>query len=113
MRSIQDIGKGTRRATAPVVHGFPAKDVDSHCEHHPVQQQCVAELCSSSPARPVSRVISGGAGNLAGAGGIEHRQKHFQLNNLLKVLSHFDSFDSMIRLTSIEAVAPSPVIELD
>jgi hypothetical protein len=36
-----------------------AKDVDSHFGRHPVQQRCVAELCISSPARPILQCFQG------------------------------------------------------
>ena len=59
MRPFHEIGKHARHSAPPVIPGAPAKDVDSHCEHDSVQQWCVAALCSSAPARPVSSAISG------------------------------------------------------
>ncbi len=71
MWPIPESGKRVRCPAAPIVGRLTAKDVETHFERHPVQQQCVAELCSSSPARPVSSAVSRQAGHLAGAGGIE------------------------------------------
>lgn len=75
MLAAEQLGKRARFSTAPVIDRLAAKDVECHFRATPVQQQCVAELCSSSPARPVSSAISGEAERLAGAGGIKSPRK--------------------------------------
>jgi hypothetical protein len=59
MRAVQANGKRAGRTAPPIVGRVASKDVDSHFGRHPVQQVCVAELCISSPAKPISQSFQG------------------------------------------------------
>jgi len=78
VRSIQEIGKRAGRTAPPIVGRAASKDVDSHFGRHAVQQECVAELCISSPARPILQSFQGWSARWLGREGTQPEPRRSQ-----------------------------------